>query len=161
MTVPLNVSGVISSMGSAGPQTIMFQGEVKGFTTDAEVAKFQDILKEKGQRELVDTLYASEQKGYVRIGPSRGYPIPVIRSKVLPNGGRRIAFAAARPLSFAGVEAGAAQTDYPIGIIEVTVGPDGKGEGKIYGMIQASFKDGELDLSSYSGDCPSSSRTFS
>ena len=49
---------------------------------------------------------------------------------------------------------GGSETDYPIGIIEVTVGPDGKGEGKIYGMIQASFKDGELDLSSYSGGRP-------
>ena len=157
MTVPIKVSGVISAMGSTGPQTIMLQAQATNFSTDAEVAQLQGILKDKGQRELVDTLYAwsdKNEKGWVRIGPSLGYPIAVIRSKALPNGGRQIAFVSSRPISFAGMKAGAAATEYPIGIFMVTVGPDGKGEGKIYGMIQAEVKNGEFELSSYSGGLP-------
>ncbi len=157
MALPLKFTGVISAMGSTGPQTVMFQAEATSLSTDAEVAQLKGILAEKGQTDAVNTMYAwsdTNQKGWVRIGPSLGYPIAVIRSKALTNGGRQVAFVSSRPISFAGAWRGAAGTNYPIGIVLITVGPDGKGEGKIYGAIQASIKDGEFDLTSYSGGQP-------
>ncbi|HUM00750.1 MAG TPA: hypothetical protein VL084_00565 [Thermoanaerobaculia bacterium] len=157
MAPPLKVTGVISAMGSTGPQTVMLQAEATTLTTDAEIAQLKGILANKGQTEAVNTMYAwsdTNQKGWVRIGPSLGYPIAVIRSKTLANGGRQLAFVSSRPISFAGAYAGVASTNYPIGIVMFTVGADGKGEGKIYGAIQATVKDGEFDLSSYSGGQP-------
>jgi len=157
MALPLKISGVISAMGTTGPQTVMLQAQANALSTDAEVAQLQTILKEKGQTDLVNTMYAwsdTNEKGWIRIGASLGYPIAVIRSKALPNGGRQIAFVSSRPISFAGAYTSAASTNYPIGLVLFTVGPDGKGEGKIYGAMQASFKDGEFDLASYSGGLP-------
>lgn len=157
MTPPLKISGVITAMGAGGPQTVMLQAQANAISTDAEVAELQGILKQKGQTELVNTMYAwsdTKEKGFIRIGASLGYPIAVIRSKALPNGGRQIAFVSSRPISFAGAYAGTASTNYPIGLVVFTVGPDGKGEGKIYGAMQASFKDGEFDLASWSGGNP-------
>jgi len=157
MALPLKISGVISAMGSRGPQTVMLQAEATTLTTDAEIAELKGILADKGQTEAVNTMYAwsdTNQKGWIRIGPSLGYPIAVIRSRTLANGGRQVAFVSSRPISFAGAHAGVASTNYPIGIVLVTVGADGKGEGKIYGAIQASVKDGEFDLSSWSGGLP-------
>jgi hypothetical protein len=157
MAPPLKFTGVITALGAPGPQTVMFQAEATTITTDAEVAQLKEILQQKGQTDAVNTMYKwsdTNQKGWVRIGPSLGYPIAVIRSKTLANGGRQIAFVSSRPISFAGAYTATASTNYPIGIVLITVGPDGKGEGKIFGAIQASIKDGEFDLSSWSGGRP-------
>ncbi len=157
MALPLKFTGVISAMGSAGPQTVMLQAQATALSTDAEVADLKAILRDKGQTELVNTMYSwsdTNQKGWVRIGPSLGYPIAVIRSKALPDGGRQVALVSSRPISFAGAYKQTASTNYPIGIVLFTVDSQGKGDGKIYGAIQASFKGDQFDLSSFSGGLP-------
>jgi hypothetical protein len=156
-TAPFHFTGVISAMGTTGPQTVMLQAQATSITPDSQIDELKTILKDKGQTALVNTMYAwsdTAQRGYVRIGPSLGYPIAVVRSKTLPNGGRQVAFVSSRPISFAGAHAGAASTNYPIGIILLTVNSAGKGDGKIYGAMQASFSGEEFDLSSYSGGQP-------
>jgi hypothetical protein len=154
MAPPFRFSGVITTLGTGGPQTLMFQAETSLLSTDAEIGQWDALLRDKGQTALVDALLKAPEKGWVRIGSGLAYSIPVIRAKALPNGGRQIAFASSRPISGAGMFAGAASADYPIGLVEITVGPDGKGKGMIYGMLKAGFKDGQFDLSSYSGGQP-------
>ncbi|HQR45742.1 MAG TPA: hypothetical protein PLB02_05450 [Thermoanaerobaculia bacterium] len=155
MTPPFRFSGIITTLGTGtGPQTVMLQAEASALSTEVEMGQWDALLQSKGQTALVDALLKAPEKGWVRIGNNIAYSISVIRAKPLPNGGRQVIFASSRPISAAGVFSGQVSADYPIGLVEFTIGPDGKGKGVIYGMLKAGFKDGQFDLSSYSGGQP-------
>jgi len=157
IALPVNFSGVIVPGRYTGSKTFLVQAKATAVSTDAEMAELKKILKDKGQTEVVNTMYRwsdLDPKGSVRLGSSVSYPIAVVRSKALPNGGREVAFVSSRPISFAEAWPGSASMSYPIGIVVFTVDAKGKGEGKIYGAIQASIKDDDFDLSSWSGDLP-------
>ncbi|MFI5180178.1 MAG: hypothetical protein ACHQPI_02175 [Thermoanaerobaculia bacterium] len=151
MPLPLKFSGVLPTLGADGPHTVMFQAQANSLSSDAELAQLQTLFKEKGQTALVDELQVTGEKGWVRFGLKVAYPIPVIRSTALPGGGRKVVFTAARPISNTAEYSDQIFINYPIGVIELTVGPDGKGEGRLLSPVQAMITKGEFDLKSYSG----------
>jgi hypothetical protein len=151
MPLPLVFSGVVPTMGGVGPELIMFQARADSLSSGAEIVRWETLFREKGQTALVNALFHADQRGWVRFASRVGYPIPVILATVLPDGGLRVVFAAARPMSMEAEYTQQAITDYGIGIVEITVGPDGKGEGILMPSLQPRLTNGEFDLKSYSG----------
>ncbi len=151
MPLPLAFSGVVPTMGGVGPETTMFQARVDSLSTDAEITQWETLFREKGQTAFVNALFNADQRGWVRFASRVGYPIPIIRATALPNGGRKVLFVAARPMSMVAEYTQLAIVDYDIGMVEITVGPDGKGEGIVIPSLQPRIANGEFDLKSYSG----------
>jgi hypothetical protein len=70
-----------------------------------------------------------------------GYPLRFAWQIPMPDGGKRIIVATDRPVSFLEATSGARTMDYPFMLIDVRLGPDGKGEGKLMPVAKVSVND--------------------
>jgi hypothetical protein len=122
----VNLSGV----GRARADTLDIV--VTRWSTDAERAKLRDALVEKGEESLLKAVQdVKPRAGYIRTSRSLGWDIQYARETPLPDGGRRIVLATDRPISFAEARTQARSADYQFLLIEIRLGADGKGEGKM------------------------------
>lgn len=133
-------------METGGSTSVVIR--VDQYSTDAEVAKLKQILGEKGQDGLRDSLWDLE-KGHIRVGAGLGYPIAVARQRVTESG-RVVRLGIVRPLSFRELISGARSTDYPFTRIELELDKEGKGEGEMIAAAKVSIDDdGTIEIESY------------
>lgn len=119
------------------------------YSTDEEVRQLKAILAEKGADALSDALWNLE-RGYIRIGGGLGYPIAVARSRPADGGGRVIRLMLDRPISFREIWRSSRSLDYPFTYIELALGADGTGEGKMYAAASVEIEDGAVEIENYS-----------
>jgi hypothetical protein len=102
------------------------------WSTAAERDRLLAALKEGGTDALLRALQkVKDPAGYIRDPASVGYPLRFAWRVPMPDGGERIIVATDRPVSFLEATSGARTMDYPFMLIDVRLGPDGKGQGKL------------------------------
>jgi hypothetical protein len=104
---------------------------VNRWSTDAERDRLLAALYDKGPEKLLDTLQDLPKVGYIRSLTSLGWDLRFARHAPLPDGGERVTIITDRPLSFRESVNQPRSVDYPFTVIELRVGANGEGEGKM------------------------------
>jgi hypothetical protein len=104
---------------------------IERWSTDAERDHLYAALKEKGPHGLLSALHKSDEVGWVSSAGSLGLRLRFAHQYVQPDGTRRILIGTDRPIRFVETWNGLRTTDYPFVILDIRLGPDGQGEGKL------------------------------
>ena len=142
----VNMSGV--GRGHAGTLDIT----IERWSTDEERAKLFAVLVERGADKLADALHdVKPRTGFVRTSTSLGWDLGYAREIPLPGGGRRIIIGTDRPIGFAEATRQPRSADYQFLLIEIRLGPDGKGQGKLAAAakIEYSQEDKTVEVENY------------
>jgi hypothetical protein len=117
----------IPASGNAGPVEFV----VERYSTDAERDTLMKALQEKGPDQLLETLQKLPRIGYLRTPNSLGYDLRFARKMPGEDGGEKITLMTDRYITFWEATNRPRTIDYPFTLIEVHIGPEGKGEGKL------------------------------
>jgi hypothetical protein len=120
------------NMGSPVPWTdLTVQMVVNRWSTDAERDRLMAVAFEKGPEKLLDTLQDMPRVGYIKTPDSIGYDLHFARKYRGEDGGERVILATDRYISFWEAVNRPRTIDYPFTVIELRLGRDGVGEGKM------------------------------
>ncbi len=119
---------------------------VKRWSTDAERKTLLDLFVEKGQNALLQALRDMPAVGNIRTPDSIAYDLRFAHRVANPGGGERISFVTDRPIGFWEARDQSRLQDYPFTVIELRIGPDGKGEGKLTVATKFLFDKGQQML---------------
>jgi hypothetical protein len=126
--------------GNARTSTAVVDIVIERWSSDAERDRLVAALQEDRTDGLLKALRKIEPRaGYIRTATSVGYPIRFARQIPLASGGRRLLLATDRQLSFFEISRGSRTTDYPFMIIDVRLGADGEGEGKLLPLARVTM----------------------
>jgi hypothetical protein len=142
----VNMSGV----GRARAGTLDIT--IERWSSDEERAKLFAVLAEKGPEKLADALHdVKPRAGFVRTSTSLGWDLGFAHEIPLPSGGRRIIIATDRPISFAEASRQPRSADYEFLLIEIRLGADGKGQGKLAAAakVEYSKEDNTVQVENY------------
>ena len=117
------------------------------YTTDEEIQRLAQTLKDKGPEALREALWDLEA-GHIRVGGGLGYPIAVARSRQTDKG-RSLNLMIDRPVQFAEFWNSSRSLDYPFGFIQLDLDQQGKGEGRIIPAAKVRLIDNTVDIESY------------
>jgi hypothetical protein len=112
---------------TAGPVEFV----IERYSTDEERDRLMEVLLEKGPEKLLDALQSLPRIGYFRTPNSIGYDIRFARKYKGEDGGDVITMMTDRNIGFWEAANRPRTVDYPFTLIEIRIGPDGKGEGKM------------------------------
>jgi hypothetical protein len=104
---------------------------VRRWTTDAERDAVFTLFTEKGQEALIDRMRQMPSVGSIQVPGSVGYDIRFATRTISPGGLERIMLVTDRPIGFAEASSQGRTLDYPFSVIEMRVGSDGRGEGRL------------------------------
>ena len=88
-------------------------------------------LLAKGSRALLDQLQDLPSAGTIRTPDSLAYDLRYAHQTRGEDGGRQIVIATDRPITFWETVSNARTLDYPFTVIQMQIGPDGKGKGTL------------------------------
>ncbi len=112
--------------------TATFIFNISRWTSDTERDKLFGALREKGQRAMIDAFRDTTRVGTMRTPHTVGYDLHFAYQEPAPEGRRRIIIATDRPIDFAEARVRPPTMDYPLTIVEMVLGPDGKGQGSMH-----------------------------
>lgn len=138
--------------GIPGPASAgMVEIVIERYSTDAERDRLLAALVEKGPEKLLDTLQDLPRVGYFRTPNSIGYDIHFARKHPAEDGGEEISLATDRYITFWEAKYRPRTIDYPFTLIQLHIGPDGKGEGKMSLATKVTFdkKNNTIVLENY------------
>ena len=101
------------------------------WSTNAEREKLVTTLQNKGPQALVDALQDTRPVGRIRTPDSIGYDLRYAFQTPGEDGGRRIVIATDRPIGFWEAYDRPRTVDYPFTIVQMQIGPDGRGRGTL------------------------------
>ncbi len=148
--VPEAYTGVaLGTGGIAGGKSINFDFRITQYTTDDDVQKFAQLVKEKGTDALRRAL-EKEDKGRLAVVGSTGNQIAVARKRT-HGADTIITIITARNMPFIELYNNGRTTDYPFGFLQVKLDAQGKGSGQIMAAAKIRFdkKKGEYQIESY------------
>jgi hypothetical protein len=101
------------------------------WSSDAERDRLLKVLQEKGPDKLLDVLSDLPRVGYIRTPSSLAYDLRFARKVPGEDGGEVISLATDRYISHWEAVYRPRTIDYPFTVIELRIGPNGEGEGKM------------------------------
>jgi hypothetical protein len=104
---------------------------ISRWSSDAERTKFATLLLKEGPDALLDALQDASRVGFVRTPDSLAYDLRYAHQVKDEEGGRRIVIATDRPIGFWEASNMPRTIDYPFTVIQMHLGPDGKGQGTL------------------------------
>ena len=119
----------MSNVGRTGEGTVEIV--VNRWSTEAERDRLLTTLLEKGPEKLLSALQRIKPVGYIRTPNRIGYDLHFAQTTPGEDGGERIALATDRRISFWEATNRPRSFDYPFTLIELHLGRDGRGEGKM------------------------------
>jgi hypothetical protein len=124
---------------------------IDNWSTDAQRDQLMKTLIEKGPEKLLDTLQKMPRVGSIRTPNSIGYDLHYARKNPLEDGGDQIILATDRYIGFWEAANRPRTVDYPFTLIEMRVGKDGVGEGKmsLFTKITYDKKKNQIVLEDY------------
>ncbi len=139
----------VGTGGTVGGKSIMVDIRIKDYTTDEEVKKFAELLKEGGGDALRRAL-EKERKGTVAPVSRLGNDIAIAR-KLEANGKTQITIVTARILPFIELYHSGRSTDYQFGVMRFTLDEKGEGTGGVIAAAKISFnkKKGIYEVESF------------
>jgi len=147
---PEAYSGVaMGTGGGVGGKTIQFDFRITQYTTDEEVQKFAQLVKDSGTTALRRAL-EKEDKGRINAVGSTGNQIAVARKRQQGEN-TIITIVTARNMPFVELYNGGRTTDYPFGFLQVTLNAKGEGIGQIMAAAKIRFdkKKGNYEIESF------------
>ena len=144
------------NMGSAslGRQGGLVQITVERWSTPEERQALVEAFRQKGADGLLNALQKTPRVGYVRTPDRLGWDLHYAVQKPDEKGGRRVLVGTDRAIGFWEASRDARSTDYPFTLIELRLGADSKGEGRISlaTKISLSKDKTQIELENYSSD---------
>jgi len=139
----------VGTGGSVGGKSIGFDIRIKRYTTDEEVQKFADLVKEKGTDALRRAL-EKEDLGQLSVTGRVGNQIAVARKRQVGSD-TVITLITARIMPFVELYRSGRSTDYPFGFMQVKLNANGQGNGQIMAAARIRFnkKAGKYEIESY------------
>jgi hypothetical protein len=128
---PEDFTAVAIANNNLGSGAGTVQISVDRWSTDAERARLIAALREKGPRAMMDALQDMPRTGFIRTPDSLGHPLHFAYQTKGEDGGRRIVIATDRPIAFWEHWSGSRTVDYPFTVIQMNIGPDGRGTGTL------------------------------
>jgi hypothetical protein len=128
---------------------------IERWSTDAERANIITQLagaelKTGGQAKLLKALQAIEPRvGFIRVGQSMGWDLKYAHESFLSDGTRQIVISTDKPVSVIAGMNNSDSLDYPFTLVEMRMGNDNVGEGKLLAATEVSTESGKLQLRSY------------
>jgi hypothetical protein len=124
------------------------------WSTDAERKGLMTTFFEKGPEKLLDAVQDTRPVGRIRFPNTLGYDLRFARHFAGEDGGERYVIITDRRIGFAEARNQPRTIDYPFTVIEIRVGKDGKGEGKMSVATKISFnkKHNSVELENYSSE---------
>jgi hypothetical protein len=114
---------------------------IERWSTAAERDRMTAALREKGSDGLLDEMRNMDDRvGYIRTAGSLGYPLRFAHQVPLASGGRRLLLGTDRPVSFLDTR----RDLYPFMIIDIRLGPDGEGQGKLLPLARVKVHPDEV-----------------
>jgi hypothetical protein len=155
---PLRFRAVLQTQGQdAGAQGVV-QIVIERWSTAVEREQLvalasQSTDKSHGQDKLLKALEkVTPRVGFIRTPNSPGWDLRYAYDFPQTDGSRRIVIATDKPVSFGAAVAGAESLDYPFTLIEMRMGANDKGEGRMLARSAISTKDGKLQLENYGNE---------
>jgi hypothetical protein len=105
------------------------QIRVERWSTEAEQKKLVDTLIKESPRRALDVLQDMRPVGTIRTPDSLGYNLRYAQQTPGKDGGRQIVIATDRPIGFWEARNQPRTIDYPFTVLQMQIGPDGKGKG--------------------------------
>jgi|SRR5271169_624866 len=143
-------SGVaMGTGGSVGGKTIQFDFRITQYTTDEEVQKFAQLLKDQGSDALRRAL-EKEDKGRINVVGSTGNQIAVARKRQ-EGSDTIITVVTARTMPFLELYNNGRSTGYQFGYLQVKLNAKDEGSGQIMAAAKIRFdkKKGQYQIESY------------
>jgi len=139
----------IGTGGAFAGRSVSFDFRITSYTTDEELASFAQLVKDKGQDALTDTLW-KQDKGRINLVGTTGNDIAVARKRQVGDK-TIITIVTVRKMSFGELYNSGLSTDYPFGYLQVTLDATGKGTGQIMAAAKISFnkKSGQYEIESF------------
>jgi hypothetical protein len=132
---------------ATGAGTVLMS--IDRWSTDAERARLVNTLREKGPRALLDELQDTRPVGRIRTPDSLGYVLRYAHQTRAEDGGRRIVIATDRPIGFWEAWAQPRSIDYPFTVIQMQIGPDGRGKGTMSVATKIRAYDSIIELEDF------------
>lgn len=149
--VPAQYSAV--AIGQSGPavgKTFGLTVYVDGVSPDSDVDALIAALNQKGQDGLVSAMGKMKELGRVAPTGVVGTAMRVVLISSTADGGQHIVMATNRPFAFGELYNGTRSRDYPVGIVVLDVGKDGKGTGSFAPLCKINFdKNKQLRIENY------------
>jgi len=151
-TLPLKLTAFAANLsnieiGGGRAQTIQIQ--INRWSTDGERDKLLNVLKEKGEKQLLSTLRSLPKVGFFKTPDTIAYDLRFARVRPGEDGGQRIFLATDRYVNFWEVTNQARTLDYPFTLIEIHMNQDGQGEGKLSVATRVTMEADTLVLENY------------
>jgi hypothetical protein len=123
---------------------------VDRWSTDAERRQLVSAFTEGGDDDLLKSLRKLKPLGRISTPDSLGYDLRYAHQMPLASGGRRIIIATDRPMSYWESAQRPRSFDYPYTFIEMRIGADGKGQGKMTVATKVNALGGDtIELENY------------
>jgi hypothetical protein len=124
------------------------------WSTEAERQGLMTTFFEKGPDKLLDAVQDTKPVGRIRFPNTLGYDLRFARHFPGEDGGDRFVIMTDRRIGFAEASNQPRTIDYPFTLIEIRVGKDGKGEGKMSVATKITFnkKHNSVELENYSSE---------
>jgi hypothetical protein len=137
----------ISNVGRTGASQVEIT--INRYTTDAARDTLMATFREKGADALLKALQSQPAIGTINAPGSLAYDLRYARELPGEDGGRRIVLATDRPVGFAEAANNSRTLDYPFTLIELRLGKDGRGEGKLSLATKLTLNDNVLVIEDY------------
>jgi hypothetical protein len=150
-TLPARFSAHAVSLG--GPRTASGTAQVDitvtRWSTPDEREKLKTTLLEQGPDKLLDVLRDLKSVGRIMTPGNVGYDLRYASHQVDGDGTERIFLATDRPISYWEAVVRPRVSDYPFTFIEMRIGPNGQGEGKLNLATQVNVVGDVVQLVNY------------
>jgi len=125
--VPAPPGKRVPESGKAGPVEFV----IERYSSDAERDRLMKVLIDQGPEKLLSTLQGLPRIGYFRTPNATAYDLKFARKVPGEDGGEVITMATDRYIGFWEARNRPRSIDYPFTLVEVRLGPEGTGEGKM------------------------------
>jgi hypothetical protein len=127
---------------------------INRWSSDQERDSLRAALREGGTDGLLKALQKiKEPAGYIRTPSSIGFPLRFAREMTTPNGGKRIIIGTDRYVSFLEASTQPRTVDYPFMLVDIRLGPDGKGTGKLMPIAKVTeSEDHVVEIENYASE---------
>jgi hypothetical protein len=124
---------------------------INRWSTDAERKRLADALRENGTDSLLHELQkVKDPVGYIQTPGNVGYPLRFARKVTTSAGGERVLLGTDRPISYFEATNPGITTDYPFMVIDLTIGPNGEGQGRLMPLARVTANDDHVvDVENY------------
>lgn len=140
-------TGTIMVINAPRSGVVRLKVTIDRWTTDDERKVLADALKTGGGDALSEAMDKMET-GYVQIDNNLRWPIRTAATWKTDKG-RMVRFTTNRPINFLETWNATRSRDYPFGLIELLLPPEGKGEGVLLVATQVQFNaEGRLEVKS-------------